>query len=306
MNNKIIEYSIAIRTLGYGGDKYKRLLDSIKKLNNKPKEVLIVIADGYKKPNERLGYEKFIYSQKGMLEQRIIGIEEAKSKYVLLLDDDISFEENLINKLYETIKNKGADIVFPIYRELLPESGIKSIVSCATSSAVPRKEDDFYIKFIRSGGYSYPTEINKLELESQSAPGMCLFGKTEVLKNLNLREEVWVTIPEYELRDDAVLIYKAYINGYKIFGRADVIINHLDNASDDKSRRNKSLYALGYSQIKFWNKYIYNLRKNRILSLVSITYWIFINLLFLVLTSIKKGSLDDVKFFIRGIIEGIK
>lgn len=50
-------YSVYIRTLGKGGDKYQRLLDSIKKQTIQPLEVVVVLPYGYKKPKERLGYD---------------------------------------------------------------------------------------------------------------------------------------------------------------------------------------------------------------------------------------------------------
>ena len=68
-----MEYSIVIRTVGKAGEKYQKLLDSIKKLNVQPAEVLVVLPKGYEKPKERLGDEKFVYSEKGMVQQRIGG-----------------------------------------------------------------------------------------------------------------------------------------------------------------------------------------------------------------------------------------
>ena len=58
-------YSIVIRTLGKAGEKYQTMLQCIDKLNDKPDEVLVVIPQGYDLPNERLGYEKFVRSEKG-------------------------------------------------------------------------------------------------------------------------------------------------------------------------------------------------------------------------------------------------
>ena len=59
-------YSIAIRTLGTAGEKYKKLLDSIVKLSIQPEKIIVVLPEGYAPPEYRLGAEEFVYSQKGM------------------------------------------------------------------------------------------------------------------------------------------------------------------------------------------------------------------------------------------------
>ena len=102
-----INYSVVIRTIGKAGDKYKALLNSIEKLNPSPIEIIVVIPEGYSLPKERIGNglkEKFIFSKRGMVEQRLRGIEEAKGEYLLICDDDISFDSDFVCKLYEPIQ----------------------------------------------------------------------------------------------------------------------------------------------------------------------------------------------------------
>ena len=97
-----INYSVVIRTIGKAGDKYKALLNSIEKLNPSPIEIIVVIPEGYSLPKERIGNglkEKFIFSKKGMVEQRLRGIGEAKGEYLLICDDDISFDSDFVCKL---------------------------------------------------------------------------------------------------------------------------------------------------------------------------------------------------------------
>ena len=59
-------YSIVIRTLGTGGGKYQRLLDSIKSQTIQPKHIFVFIAEGYELPAEQIGTEEFIYTRKGV------------------------------------------------------------------------------------------------------------------------------------------------------------------------------------------------------------------------------------------------
>ena len=85
-----VSYSVVIRTLGNSGEKYKALLDSIKAQTVQPEEVIVVIPEGYSLDHE-LGNETIIRSPKGMVTQRAVGIESAKSEYILVVDDDIEF-----------------------------------------------------------------------------------------------------------------------------------------------------------------------------------------------------------------------
>ena len=53
-----MEYSVAIRTLGKAGDKYRRLLESINAQSCKPAKIVVYIADGYEIPTESIGIEQ--------------------------------------------------------------------------------------------------------------------------------------------------------------------------------------------------------------------------------------------------------
>lgn len=303
-----MEYSICIRTLGQGGKKYSDLLNSIKSLSNLPKEVIIVLPIGYKPPKEQIGIERFVYCEKGMLMQRIVGYESAQSEYVLLIDDDISFESEMVNKLYNTLKNNNADVTFPIYPELLPHGIKQQILSAVTLSAIPRKSDGKYIKMLPSGGYSYSVNFSELELESESAPGMCVFGKRKAFLDINLREDLWVEYPDYALRDDAILIYKAFLNNKICIGRTDVEIYHLDNAANDKTRRLKAIYAIGFSQISFWYRYIYKQKHyfNKIIPVLSLLVWIMMNTCLYLISSIIRRNKSEIVQYIIGLRDGYK
>ena len=306
-----MEYSICIRTLGTAGDKYIKLLDSIKKLTIQPKEVIVVIPHGYEVPSYSIGIEKIVRSDKGMLLQRIVGYEEASSKYVLLLDDDVEFEAGLIEKLSKPILENKANITFPIYTELLPPGGIRSAISAFTLGAVPRKEDDYFVKILPSGGYSYNKNLDSSNeyLYSESAPGMCVFAKTQVLKEINLREELWIDNVGYPLREDAVLMYKTVLAGNKSIGILGVDITHLDGGSNENNRNLKAAYANGFNHILFWKRFIRTNTKNtidNIVSSISIYYWAMTTICYLTIKLIISRDLELYKTSIKGIVEGFK
>ena len=306
-----MEYSICIRTLGTAGDKYIKLLDSIKNLTIQPKEVLIVIPHGYKVPSYSIGIEKIVRSDKGMLLQRIVGYEEASSEYVLLLDDDVEFEPGLIEKLSKPILENKADITFPIYPELLPLGGIRSAISAFTLSAVPRKEDDYFVKILPSGGYSYNKSLDSSNeyLYSESAPGMCVFAKTQVLKEISLREELWIDNVGYPLREDAVLMYKTVLAGSKSIGVLGVDITHLDGGSNENNRNLKAAYANGFNHILFWKRFVKpnsDKFKKRAIANLSIFHWAISNFIYLSIKLIVSRDIELFKSSTKGILDGFK
>ncbi|MGL5616057.1 MAG: glycosyltransferase [Sarcina sp.] len=300
-----MDYSICIRTLGRGGEKYKKLLKSIKNLNEQPKEVIIVIAEGYPIPEEQLGYEKFVFSPKGMLLQRIVGIEKASSEYVLLLDDDIEFKEDLVDKLFEPIKKGLGEITFPIHTELLPATPKEKAYFNLLKTACPRKQDK-YVKIISSGGISYFEDFSKLpdEIESESAPGMCVLGLRKAFLDANFRDELWVDSQGYALEDDTILIYKPYLNGYKTIGKLNVDITHLDNVKNDNSRELIECFAAGFSHMAFWRRFVYAPAKSKLKPNLGIIYWLFINISVFSAFSLKAKKPQRIKAYLRGIKNG--
>lgn len=307
----MIDYSVCIRTLGKGGEKYKRLLKSIELLTPRPKEVIVVIPNGFSLPNEQLGYEKYVFSKKGMLTQRIVGYERAKTKYVLLIDDDIEFGKDLVEKLYESIVRNKANISFPIYEDLLPRGFKAKLATILNYSALPSLNRKKYNKILSSGGFTYPLNLNKCnkELESESAPGMCIFAERKILIDINLRNELWVEIPDYALKEDAVLAYKTYLNGYKIMGVKNINIKHLDNASSDLTRRLKVAYAIGFNQIIFFKRFVLAYEKKYIkkfTKIICILYWIISNILLGLIKGCYRFDFKEISLFMCGIKNGMK
>ena len=96
---KSIDYSVVIRTVGKASEKYNKLLESIRKLNPQPKEVIVVLPIGYSLPQQRLGWERFVFSEKGMVKQRLYGMNTCNSSFALFCDDDVEFKPDFVEKL---------------------------------------------------------------------------------------------------------------------------------------------------------------------------------------------------------------
>ncbi|MBP1967057.1 glycosyltransferase family 2 protein [Paenibacillus aceris] len=305
-----MNYSICIRTLGKGGEKYSRLLNSIKSLKSRPEEVIIVIPHGYSAPIEVLGYERVVYSEKGMLIQRIVGYESVKSEYVLLVDDDVEFEPDFINKLSAPIKKGLAEITFPIYQEMLPEKGIRTLIPALTLSAVPMIKKDMYTKVIASGGWSYyrvPNQYKK-PIYAHSAPGTCMFARRQALIEADIRNELWVEIPSYPLWEDMVLFYKAWISGFKVMGIPDVGFEHLDAGATSFNRSVDASYASGINHIIFWYKFVFKQQKgiiSNIINIAALSYWMVTSSLYKMLNGAFRGKKKELQAFIKGLNDGL-
>ena len=71
LNSKIIKgmltYSVAIRTLGTAGDKFRQELESLKTQTLQPDRILVYIAEGYARPPFQVGREEYVWVPKGMV-----------------------------------------------------------------------------------------------------------------------------------------------------------------------------------------------------------------------------------------------
>lgn len=308
-----MEYSIVIRTIGKAGEKYEELLNSIRNLNIKPCEVLVVLPKGYDKPKERLGFETFVYSEKGMVSQRIYGGEVAKGEYILFVDDDVKFNSDFIEKMYKPIKEGIADVSVPAELSMLPpKHGLRKIIPMVSISACPAIfKKDMYSRIIKSGGWAYAryNEKNPPEyLYTHSAAGICFFTKKNTFININFNEDLWLQDTKYPLWEDQVMFYKFWIKKYKVVCLPKVYFSHLDAGKFSKDRNINAAYASSKNKYIFWYKYIYKYQRTNIkkfIAKIAIEYSLFMNMLILFIqSSYAKNKRSELKVYRKGIKDG--
>ena len=256
-----VSYSIYIRTLGLGGEKYLKLLDSIKSLTIQPQEVVIVLPEGYDIPKERLGYEHFAFSKKGMIMQRVYAINNAKTPYVLLLDDDVEFEPNFVENLYQTMEIANANCcIAKMKNNAASGSKIKrQIFQLIGSTVYKNTHDQFFYKINLCGGFVVNTGYDPARpVYSQTGHGSHCFAETKALRNIHFEDELWLEDSGYALPDDQVMFYKLYIKGYKIAVCLDTYFCHLDAAStNDGKRYLRIAQAKAGNFMIFWYRFIF-------------------------------------------------
>jgi len=308
----MLDYSIYIRTLGYGGEKYQRLLNSINSQTIKPQKVVMVLPLGYKPPVERLGYEVFEYCDKGMLKQRIFAIDNCKTEYVLLLDDDVEFESRFVEKLYNACGQANANIATSVITTDQPKSLLylgKNLINYLCLSSGILISDSYYLKLNMVGGYLRKLRPKKEKLYlSESGHGSHCFALAQVLRDLHFEQELWLEDSKYPLPEDQVFFYKLSIYGNKIVTRADTLFNHLDARSTSREKRNL-LYAKARNYHIFWRKFIYKRQKNicsKIACTLAINYRHIAEIIFIVIpASIMDLNFSYISTYIRGWHDGV-
>lgn len=303
-------YSIYIRTLGKGGEKYHRLLQSIDKQTIKPEEVVVVLPKGYDPPQEKLGYERFAFSEKGMIKQRLFAFNDANTPYILLLDDDVEFEPAFIEKLYNTMTTAQSDCCIAKMKNNA-ENGSKikqNIFQLIGSTVYKNTNDQFYYKINLCGGFIINTGYDSNRpVYSQTGHGSHCFAKTDALKDIHFEDELWLEDSGYALPDDQVMFYKLYLKNHRISVCLNTYFCHLDAAitNNDGNRYLKIAQAKVGNYLIFWYKFIYKYNKgiNRLLCIICIIHRISLEC---ILYFIKYHNLNVCKSMIAGLKYGLK
>lgn len=302
----MIDYSVIIRTTGKAGEKYKLLLESIKALVPQPKEVIVVLPEGYELPDEQLRWETFYFAPKGMVSQRLYGIQMCKTQYALISDDDISFESDFVQKLYKPLAEGKYGISAGPLVEFFPERGMPSIMSMLMGSAVPTVfHKKRYNTVLRTTGYSYNRNIktDKEQLyETQTAAWTCFFADIEKLKSIHFEDELWLDKKGYSAHDDTAMFYKAWIRGVKSVIVGDAEYRHLDAKTSTRGNNETVMYASGFNNVVFWHRFLrgHNMLE-RVWSLNCIKYRIFSQKLYNRINLWRKrNTTDEIAAYDKG------
>ncbi len=267
MKKVSIDYSVVIRTTGKAGEKYQALLDSLAKLDPQPKEVIVVLPEGYDLPLEKLGWERFCFSTKGMVIQRAEGMAQCQTGFALVCDDDVSFPSDFVCKLYEPILEGEA--VFssaPLY-SFLPDNGREKWICSIMLSAVPMvlHKKERYISILRSTGYSYNKGLDrsvKRYYEAQALPWTCFFADVKAFRAIEIEKEAWLDAHGYAALDDQTMFYKAHLMGLKTVVVSNAFYEHLDAGTSTQGNKPEALYAGKYNKVVFWRRFIYDMQNN--------------------------------------------
>lgn len=278
----MFSYSIVIRTLGNTGEKYQQMLQAIERQTVKPEEIVVVIPEGYPLDHS-LDNEHIIRSAKGMVTQRAVGIAEAKSDYLLVLDDDLDFPPNFAELLYAHLQARNLDCVLTIGRGNTTDCTV--IQKTSSKNKLKQMAKKLHLAFTGQAFYSnstsqwfdtiastggHRTYVNCEEGLCQTGAFACFFIKTDKAKNVHFEEEVWLeqgSLSSYAAYDDAVFFYKLYLQGGKIAYTHSTDYIHLDAAAGHQAKtriesKRIRLYTIARNRTIFWYRHIWSNKRS--------------------------------------------
>lgn len=303
-----IDYTAVIRTLGTAGEKYQTLLDSLARQTLQPAKILVYIAEGYPIPPQTIGREQYVYVGKGMVAQRALRYDEVETEYLLLLDDDLYLPDNTVESLYRYLVDMQADVVSPDVFPNAERPLLEKWMMALSGRMLARRDDGHWgYKVMRNAGYSYNTNPRPGAYWSQTNAGACCFCRKDDLLKIHFEEELWMDRLKYALGDDQVMFYKMYLSGLKQLTWFHNGIIHLDAGSatmNEEKERTRIFADLRFKTI-FWHRFIYlpdSSRLSRFWSAVCMGY----ALGFTLFISLLKGNIDILKLKWRAIRDGVR
>lgn len=308
-----LDYSVIIRTTGKAGEKYATLLRSIDALVPRPREVIVVLPEGYELPPERLGWETFHFSPKGMVNQRSYGILVCKTPYALVTDDDISFDPDFVRQLSSPVMDGSYGISAGPLLELFPPKGIQSLFWALGAAAVPALSASApYATMLKTTGYAYNRNID-LEhtriYDTQTSCGACFFADMEKLRSIHLEEELWLDKLGYAAQEDTVTFYKAWLRGIRTAIVSTAVYEHLDGKTSTRSKSLQVKRSMGFTRTVLWHRFFYHRASlpGKLWAVLCYGYrTLFQTAVDLVRICIGKRPFGETKAFLEGVSIALK
>lgn len=306
-------YSVIIRTLT-GGDKYLALLSSIDHQSVKPEHIFIVQPHGFTPPKETIGYEEYIQCKKGMWMQRIYGMEYCyslpeHSKYLLVCDDDVTFEPDFVEKLIILSEENNADTMIPL-PDLRLSLGRRLLYTFLQGPLLTKK-DKYRNRVLLNGCWACNNSLTHNVNPTQSGNFQCFLMRTDITPQLNLRDELWIDETRYAWPDDMMFFYKAHLNGLNILScKQPTYIHHDGKAGVSNIDRIKdAAYSQGRNGLIFWSRFIKNRqvnKRNKLKAKIYFNYRVLATRLIYIILGIKRKSFFQLSAYNRGLRDAKK
>lgn len=225
-------YSVAIRTLGTAGYRFKQELQSIWSQTLLPEKVVVYIAEGYDRPDFIVGQEEYVWVKKGMVAQRALPYTEITSDYVLMLDDDMLLPPDLAEKLLAAAESHHTDCVgadsYCHYKRTLAGKAYDFVTNLIVSHG---RDSHWAFKVLRNGSFSYNSHPKDGYYDSHYIAGGVQLWRRDTLLALHLEDERWLDRYSFSYGDDMLETYKLHVNGYRLGILFGLDVVHLDAGS---------------------------------------------------------------------------
>lgn len=303
-------YSVAIRTLGTSPDTLRRELESIFKQTLPPEKVIIYIAKGYKRPDFTIGYEEYVYVDKGMVSQRALQYREIQSDCILLLDDDVELAPDSANILLSQLEDNQADCVAVdtfCNHKMTWHNKLKALL---VGWVCPRFTQNWAFKLHSCGTFSYINNPRKGLYQSQSAAGPASLWRKSSFLAIKLEDELWLEQFSFPYGEDELYYYKLYLNGGRLFVSFNSGVKNLDGQTSSGAfhKNGKRYFIRSMANVCRW----YRTRvqpHSSLHRLWAITTFslrmLWLSLIHIAL-SVCTFSINPITYFFKGLIKGIQ
>lgn len=261
-------YSVAIRTLGTSGEKFRKELESIHAQTVQPERVVVYIAEGYDRPDFTVGREEYVWVRKGMMSQRILRYDEIASDCILMLDDDVELAPDSAEKLLEALSLHDADCVgADVFKNHRMPFKTK-VYAALTNLVFPHRSRKWAFKIHRNGSFSYNGHPVKPFYWSQSCGGPAALWRKDRFLSLHLEDELWLESLGFPYGEDALTYYKLYSQGGRLGILYDSGIVNLDAQSSSGTFRKspERLYIRTKASLMIWWRSCYKTGRDTPLS----------------------------------------
>ena len=260
----MLTYSIAIRTLGTSGEKYREELLSITRQTVQPERVVVYIAEGYARPDFTIGREEYVWVRKGMTAQRLLPYDDIGSDCIFMLDDDVRLASDSAERMLRAMEEHNADCVGADTFRNQDMSAFGKIYAAVTNLVFPHFGSKWAFKIHRNGSFSYNNRPTKSFYLSQSCAGPASMWRKSAYEQLHLEDELWLEEFGFPYGEDVVQFYKLYLNGFRLGILYDSGCEHLDGRSSSDSFRKDPqwIYIRTISSYVIWWRTICQTRPN--------------------------------------------
>ena len=301
-------YSIAIRTLGTAGEKFRRELESICAQTVPPERVVVYIAEGYERPAFTVGREEYVWVKKGMMTQRVLPYDEISSECILTLDDDVELAPDSAEKMLRALMDHNADCVgadvFQNHRMPLKTK----IYAAITNLVFPHLDRKWAFKIHRNGSFSYNIRPEPAFYWSQSCCGPAALWRKEAFLRMRFEEELWLDTLGFPYGEDALMFYKLHSNAGRLGLLYDSGITNLDAQSSSGSFRKSAghIYTRTKASFMIWWRSCYKTGKDTAASRLPAALSFGFKTLWLVPVMLTAALIKRDRHFITSYFKGLR
>ena len=307
-----VTYSIAIRTLGTAGDKFRKELGSIAAQTVQPERVMVYIADGYERPDFTVGKEEYVWVRKGMMTQRVLPYDEIDSDCILMLDDDVQLAPDSADKLLRAMMENGADCVGADVFQNHRMPFRTKLYAALTNLVFPHHCRQWAFKIRRNGSFSYNANPKKPFYWSQSCGGPAMLWRKETFLQMHQQDELWLDKLGFAYGDDMLESYKLHLSTHRLGVLYDAGITNQDAQSSSGAFKKGPEYFHTRTKAMFmvWWRTCYKNGKDTAWSRLLAGTAFSLKALWLIpvmtVAAIVKGNARILSSYFRGLRDGWK